>query len=42
MTDDMRAAVQADLKAAEDDFGTSVEKLITRHAELRGKRPGGS
>jgi hypothetical protein len=33
--------VQAELKAAEDDFRTSIEKLITRHAELRGKRPGG-
>jgi hypothetical protein len=35
-------SVQADLKAAEDDFRASVEKLITRHAELRVKRPGGS
>jgi len=34
-------SAQAELKAAEDDFRTSVEKLITRHAELRGKRPGG-
>ena len=33
--------VQAELKAAEDDFRVSVEKLITRHAELRGTRPGG-
>lgn len=34
--------VQAELKAADDDFRTSVERLITQHAELRGKRPGGS
>lgn len=33
--------VQTELKAAEDDFRTSVEKLITQHAELRGKRQGG-
>jgi len=33
--------VQTELKAAEDDFRTSIEQLITRHAELRGKRPGG-
>jgi hypothetical protein len=33
--------VQAELKAAEDDFRASVERLITRHAELRGTRPGG-
>jgi hypothetical protein len=33
--------VQAELKAAEDDFRGSVEKLIAQHAELRGKRPGG-
>jgi hypothetical protein len=32
--------VQAELKAAEDDFRASVEKLIAQHAELRGKRPG--
>lgn len=32
--------VQAELKSAEDDFRTSIERLITRHAELRGKRPG--
>jgi hypothetical protein len=32
--------VQADLKAAESDFRESVERLITQHAELRGKRPG--
>jgi hypothetical protein len=32
--------VQADLKAAENDFRDSVERMITRHAELRGKRPG--
>ena len=34
--------VQTELKAAEDDFRTSVEMLIARHAELRGKRPGGA
>jgi hypothetical protein len=34
--------VQADLKAAEDDFRASIEKLITQHAQLRGKRPGGN
>jgi hypothetical protein len=32
--------VQADLKAAEEDFRASVERLIAKHAELRGKRPG--
>jgi len=32
--------VQADLKAAEDDFRASVEKLISIHNELRNKRPG--
>ena len=35
-----QAAVQADLKAAEEDFRASVEKLIAQHAALRGKRPG--
>jgi hypothetical protein len=34
-------AVQADLKAAKDDFRASVEKLIGEHAKLRGQRPGG-
>jgi hypothetical protein len=33
--------IQADLKAAEEDYRASVERLITKHAELRGKRPGG-
>jgi hypothetical protein len=33
--------VQAELKAAEDDFRVSVERLITHHAGLRGKRPDG-
>jgi hypothetical protein len=33
--------IQADLKAADDDYRASVERLITKHAELRGKRPGG-
>lgn len=32
--------VQADLKAAEEDFRASLEKLITTHSELRNKRPG--
>src|SRR5262249_50227275 len=31
--------VQEDLKAAEDDFRASVEKLIAAHNELRTKRP---
>jgi hypothetical protein len=34
--------VQTELKAAEDDFRTSVERLIAKNAELRGKRPGGA
>lgn len=34
--------VQTELKAAEDDFRASVEALIAKHAELRGKRPRGS
>ncbi len=34
--------VQAELKAAEDDFRASVERLIAQSAELRGKRPGGA
>jgi hypothetical protein len=33
--------IQNDLKAADDDYCTSIERLITKHAELRGKRPGG-
>lgn len=33
--------IQTDLKAADDDYRTSVERLITKHAELRRKRPGG-
>jgi hypothetical protein len=32
--------VQAELKAADDDFRKSVEQLISRHAKLRNKRPG--
>jgi hypothetical protein len=32
--------VQAELKAAEDDFRASVESLIAQHAKLRGNRPG--
>lgn len=31
--------IQSDLKAAEDDFRASVEKLISTHNELRNKRP---
>ncbi len=34
-------AIQTDLKAADEDYCTSVERLITKHAELRRKRPGG-
>jgi len=34
--------VQAELKAAENDFRASVERLIAQHSELRGKRPGGA
>jgi hypothetical protein len=34
--------VQAELKAADDDFRASVERLIARHSELRVKRPGGA
>jgi glucan phosphoethanolaminetransferase (alkaline phosphatase superfamily) len=33
--------IQSDLKAADEDYCTSVERLITKHSELRGKRPGG-
>ena len=33
---------QTELKAAEDDFRVSLERLIAQHAKLRGKRPGGS
>jgi hypothetical protein len=33
--------IQSDLKAADEDYRTSVECLIIKHAELRGKRPGG-
>ena len=40
MTDPKTA--QTELKAAEDDFRTSVERLIAQHAELRCKRPRGS
>jgi hypothetical protein len=32
--------VQTELKAADDDFRASIEKLIAKHEELRGKRPG--
>lgn len=33
--------IQAELKAATDDYSKMVERLISRHAELRRKRPGG-
>jgi hypothetical protein len=33
--------VQAELKAADDDFRASIERLITQHAGSRGKRTGG-
>lgn len=33
--------VQQEIKAADDDYSQTVERLIARHAELRGKRPGG-
>ena len=33
--------IQADLKAATDDYSDTVARLITAHAKLRGKRPGG-
>ena len=33
--------IQADLKAATDDYSNTVERLITKHAKLRAKRPGG-
>ena len=32
--------VQADLKAAEEDYVRTVERLITKHARLRAQRPG--
>jgi len=38
MSDPM--TVQAELKAADDDFRASVERLISQHADLRGKRQG--
>jgi len=38
MTD--AATIQAELKAAEDDFRASVERLIAQHAALRKKRRG--
>lgn len=33
--------VQQELKAADEDYRKTIELLITKHAELRGKRPGG-
>jgi hypothetical protein len=33
--------VQQDLKAADEDFSNTIARIIDRHAELRGKRPGG-
>jgi hypothetical protein len=35
------ATIQADLKAATDDYSDTVERLIAGHAKLREKRPGG-
>jgi hypothetical protein len=35
------ATIQADLRAAEADFQSSVEKLIMQHATLREQRPTG-
>lgn len=35
-----KANVQVELKAAADDFSSMVEKLIEKHAQLRGKRSG--
>ena len=34
--------VQDELKAATDDFSSTVERLIEKHAKLRGERPGTS
>ena len=33
--------VQQDLKSAEQDFSSAIEKLIEHHAKLRNARPGG-
>ena len=33
--------VQQELKDADEDYRKTIELLITKHAELRGKRPGG-
>jgi hypothetical protein len=33
--------VQQELKAADEDFSNTIARIIDRHAELRGKRPGG-
>jgi hypothetical protein len=33
--------VQQELKAADEDYQKTIETLISKHAELRGKRPGG-
>jgi len=32
--------VQQELKSADEDYRKAVESIITKHAELRGKRPG--
>jgi len=32
--------IQQDLKAADADYSSTIERLIIKHAELRGKRPG--
>jgi hypothetical protein len=33
--------VQQDIKAADEDYSNTIERLIARHAKLRNKRPGG-
>jgi hypothetical protein len=33
------ATIQQDLKSAEDDYTRAIERIISRHAQLRGKRP---
>lgn len=33
--------IQTDLKAADNDFCTSIERMIIKHSDLRSKRPGG-
>jgi hypothetical protein len=33
--------IQEDLQDASDDYSTTIERLIDKHGDLRGKRPGG-